>query len=88
MAKQWKWYVYIIRCQDGLYYTGLTWDLTQRLEQHLSGKGSTFTSKHGVDKLVYAEQHDDLLLARNRERQIKDFSRKKKETLIASFTGI
>lgn len=81
MSKQWKWYVYIIECLDGFYYTGLTWNLEQRMEQHKSGKGSRFTGKHGFKKLVYFEEFYNLTEARNRERQIKDFSRKKKEAL-------
>lgn len=80
MAK-WKWYVYIIECLDSLYYTGVTWNLEKRLEQHASGKGSKFTSKHGFKKLKYSEEFENLDQARNREKQLKDFSRKKKESL-------
>ncbi|MDO8570245.1 MAG: GIY-YIG nuclease family protein [Candidatus Daviesbacteria bacterium] len=85
---QWKWYVYIIECKDGLYYTGMTWKPSIRFEQHLSGLGSKFTAKHGVQKLVYLEEHEDLELARRREIQIKDFSRKKKKILIDSFNDL
>ena len=79
--KQWKWFVYIVECMDGLYYTGVTWSLEQRLEQHKSGKGSEFTARHGFKKLVYFEEFKDLLETRQREHQLKDFSRKKKEAL-------
>lgn len=81
MEKPWKWYVYIIECLDGFYYTGITWNLEQRMEQHRSGKGSKFTSKHGFKELVYFEEFSNLIEARNRERQLKDYSRKKKEAL-------
>lgn len=81
MRKQWKWYVYIAECLDGLYYTGLTWNIEERMEQHRSGKGSRFTEKHGFKKLVYIEEFTDLIEARNREKQVKDFSRIKKEAL-------
>ncbi|MBI4991055.1 GIY-YIG nuclease family protein [Candidatus Gottesmanbacteria bacterium] len=77
----WKWYVYIIECSDGLYYTGLTWNFEKRMQQHASGKGSRFTAKHGFKKLCYVEQFSDLTQARIREKQLKDFSRKKKELL-------
>ena len=77
----WKWYVYIIECQDGLYYTGVTWNLKARIEQHRSGKGSIFTQRHGFKKLRYFEEYTDLIQAREREKQLKDFSRKKKEAL-------
>lgn len=81
MRKQWKWYVYIVVCLDGFYYTGLTWNIKERMEQHRSGKGSRFTEKHGFKKLVYIEEFTDLIEARNREKQVKDFSRIKKEAL-------
>jgi putative endonuclease len=81
MAKSWHWFVYIIECTDGLYYTGLTWNLENRLEQHRLGKGSNFTQKHGFKCLKYFEEYQDLNEARNREVQIKNYSRSKKEAL-------
>lgn len=80
MAK-WTWYVYIIECSDGLYYTGITWNISQRLEQHKSGKGSSFTARYGFKRLCYVEEFDDLKQAREREKQLKDFSRAKKVAL-------
>ncbi|HOX41457.1 MAG TPA: GIY-YIG nuclease family protein [bacterium] len=77
----WHWFVYIIECIDGLYYTGMTCDLDKRLEQHRVGKGSNFTTKHGFKKLKYFEEFTDINEARRRENQLKDFSRKKKEAL-------
>jgi len=79
--RNWKWYVYIIECQDGYYYTGVTYNIDKRLEQHQSGRGSKFTSKHGFKCLRYCEEFDDIYKARQREHQLKDFSRKKKEAL-------
>lgn len=79
---KWKWYVYIIECLDNTYYTGLTWKPEIRNEQHLSGFGSKYTAKHGVKKLVYMEEHDNLETARIREKQVKDWSQKKKRNLI------
>lgn len=81
MIKQWKWYVYILECADGFYYTGVTWDMEKRMEQHKSGMGSRFTAKHGFKRLCYTEEFTDLNQAREREHQLKDFSRKKKELL-------
>lgn len=78
---QWKWSVYILECQDGLYYTGMTWDLANRLEQHRLGEGSKFTSRHGFKELKYSEEFNNIHDARDREYQLKDFSRKKKEAL-------
>lgn len=83
----WHWYVYIIECQDGLYYTGMTWNINQRLEQHKSGKGSRFTAKHGFKELKYLEEFTDIEEARRRETQLKDFSRKKKEVLWKDYSS-
>jgi putative endonuclease len=82
MFNKWSWYVYILECHDKSYYTGITWKPEIRYGQHLSGSGSKYTSKHGVNKLVYLEKHDDLYVARKREIQIKKWSRAKKEKLI------
>lgn len=79
--KQWKWFVYIIECTDNLYYTGMTWNVKNRMTQHQSGKGGWFTGKHGFKRLCYFEEFTDIYEARKREKQLKDFSRKKKETL-------
>ena len=80
--EQWKWYVYIIECNDGAYYTGMTWKPDRRWMQHLSGVGSGYTAVHGVKKLAYLEEYEDLDQARRRELQIKDWSREKKQRLI------
>ncbi len=86
MSRKWNWYVYIIECLDGTYYTGMTWSVDLRIEQHSSGLGSVYTSKHGFKKLVYYEVHDNFDVARLRERQIKGWSRgKKRRILIESF---
>lgn len=80
---KWSWYVYIIECLDNTYYTGMTWNVANRLEQHISRLGSKYTTKHGVKKLVYVEQFNDLEMARVREKQIKNWSQEKKKKLIS-----
>ena len=85
--KNWKWYVYIIECKDGTYYTGLTWKPELRYDQHISGLGSKYTARHGVKKLAYFEEHQDLQTARVRENQIKDWSQIKKQKFINSEWG-
>lgn len=80
--RHWKWFVYILQCSDDSYYTGITWNPQIRYEQHLSKLGGTYTKLHGVKRLAYLEEHEDLEIARKREKQIKDWSRSKKEKLI------
>jgi len=87
MSSNWKWYVYIVECEDGFYYTGLTWKPDTRWIQHLSGKGSKFTSKHKPKEVVYLEEYENLEEARKREKQIKGWKREKKEKLIKGEWG-
>ena len=83
MRSRWKWYIYIIECLNGRYYTGCTWNIAKRIEQHISRLGSKYTSKYGFKKLVYYEAFDNLEDARNREKQIKNWSQAKKRKLIS-----
>lgn len=83
----WQWYVYILECEDGSYYTGMTWSPADRWEQHAMGCGSVYTMKHKPKKVVYLEVFDDLDCARNREKQIKGWTREKKEKLISGEWG-
>lgn len=80
---EWKWFVYIIECMDGSYYIGMTWDIDNRWEGHLDQLGSAFTKRHVPKRLVYVEEHEDLDTARQREIQVKKWSRSKKEKLIS-----
>jgi putative endonuclease len=82
MKQHWRWYVYVIECLDGTYYTGLTWDVDQRYLQHLSGEGSAYTAEHGVKQLIYYEEHFDYDVARTREKQIKNWSQEKKRRIL------
>ena len=82
MKKCWGWFVYIIECLDGTYYTGMTWKPELRYDQHVSGLGSKYTAKHGVRKIAYIEEHGDLETARLREKQIKGWNQSKKRKLI------
>ncbi|MBI2475337.1 GIY-YIG nuclease family protein [Candidatus Uhrbacteria bacterium] len=83
----WKWFVYIIECEDGSYHTGMTWCPSDRWEQHIIGEGSVYTSKHKPKSVVYMEEFEDLECARNREKQIKGWTRIKKEKLISGEWG-
>ena len=63
-------------------YTGVTNDLQRRVTEHRSGKGSKFTAKYHLTKLVFFECGDDVYAAMEREKQIKGGSRQSKENLI------
>ncbi|GAA0879041.1 GIY-YIG nuclease family protein [Algoriphagus jejuensis] len=74
--------MYILKCNNGLYYTGSTINLDQRLIQHEAGEGAIFTRKHLPVQLVYFEKFSRIDEAFGREKQIQGLSRAKKEALI------
>ena len=75
-------YVYILLCSDGSFYTGYTKDIAIRLQLHQDGKGARYTKIHKPQKLVYSEKHDSRSLAMKREREIKKLSHQQKQALI------
>lgn len=74
--------VYILECNDGTFYTGITNDLEQRLRQHQLGKASKYTRTRLPVRLRYVEAGTDRSWASQREWQIKRMNRKEKEKLI------
>ncbi len=75
-------FVYILRCSDGSYYVGVASDLHDRVATHNAGRGPRFTSLRLPVSLVYSEPHPGLSSAKKRERQLKGWSRAKKEALM------
>lgn len=78
-------YVYMVECLDGSYYTGYTPDLTKRMLKHKSGKGSKYVVAKGFGKLVYFEEFFSKEMAMKREFSIKRASRDYKSELVSSF---
>ena len=77
-------FTYIVECSDKSYYTGITNDIDRRIEEHNEGESqSAFTYKRRPVKLVFVEQFLQPEPAIEFEKQIKGWSRKKKESLIA-----
>jgi len=76
-------YVYILKCSDDSYYVGSTWNLENRLYQHATGHGSTYTSRRIPVTLVFAQEYERVDEAYAREKQIQGWSRRKREALIA-----
>jgi putative endonuclease len=77
-----KFFVYILECKDGSYYTGYTDDIGKRLKAHNSGKGAKYTRARRPCVLVYYEEFMDKSSAMKREYAVKQLSRKQKEVLI------
>ena len=75
-------FVYMVRCADDTLYTGFALDPHERVKVHNSGKGATYTRSRLPVSLVYVEECESLSAALKRERQLKPWSRAKKEALI------
>ena len=76
-----QFWTYLLRCADGSYYVGHTDDLDLRLAKHQDGTFGGYTSTRRPIALVYSEGFDCRDDAFHRERQIKGWSRAKKEAL-------
>jgi len=75
--------VYILASKkNGTLYIGVTSDLVKRIWQHKNHVVSGFTENHGVNRLVYFEQYDDMENAIYREKQLKTWNRAWKIKLI------
>ncbi len=79
-----SFYVYILQCHDGSFYTGYTKDLQQRTRQHENGKGAKYTKAHRPQRIAYVELFGTRSAAMKREREIKKLSHHQKLTLIIS----
>ncbi len=76
-------YVYILKCADATFYTGVTSNLDKRIIEHHNGiHPESYTAKRRPLKLVFYAEFTDIHLAIMREKQIKKWSKAKKEALI------
>ena len=76
-------YVYMLKCSDGSYYTGVTSNLEQRIFQHETAFcPDCYTASRRPVELVFYAEFTDINLAIEKEKQIKKWSRAKKEALI------
>jgi predicted GIY-YIG superfamily endonuclease len=76
------WFVYILRCADRSFYTGITKDLERRCRQHNNGVASRYTRGRLPTKRVWQETHPSQSSALMREAAIKAMTRKEKMALI------
>lgn len=75
--------VYILKCSDGSYYTGITNNIDRRMIEHQSGESpSSYTNSRRPVKLVWCSESMDANQAIDLEKQIKGWKRAKKEALI------
>ena len=76
-------WVYILTNKpNGILYVGVTNDLGRRVWEHREGIIDGFTKRYGLKRLVYAEHHEDITVAIQRESNLKHWSRAWKVNLI------
>jgi putative endonuclease len=77
-------YVYILLCADGSFYTGYTKNIDARTRLHVNGKGARYTKMHKPEKVAYVELFNSRAKAMKRERAIKKMTHQQKLNLINS----
>ena len=77
-----EYFVYILKCADDTFYTGITTDPSRRLKEHNSGKGAKYTRSRLPCSIVYYEHSENKNSALKREAAMKKLSRKEKLQLI------
>ena len=77
-------WAYVVRCSDGSYYTGHTEDIERRIGQHNVGEIAGYTQRRRPVALMWCQEFPSRLEALTAERQVKDWSRAKKEALFRS----
>jgi len=80
------YYVYLLLCDDGSYYTGYTNNVTSRLERHKAGRGARYTKMRRPMRVAYLEKFRTRKAATRRERQIKTLSHREKHELATGWS--
>jgi putative endonuclease len=78
------WFIYILLCKDGSYYTGSTNDVEKRFKDHLEGRGARYTKSHKPIEVIYREEFKSKSVALKREAELKKWSKAKKVKLVQS----
>ncbi|MEA3374255.1 MAG: GIY-YIG nuclease family protein [Campylobacterota bacterium] len=79
------YYVYILRCSDNTFYTGITTNLDKRIDEHnTSPKAAKYTRSRRPVTLIYHETSENRSEATKREMAIKKMTRQEKEKLVSS----
>ena len=72
------WFLYLLECNNGAYYAGITNDLQARFAAHLAGKGARYTRANPPVKVIASKPYPDRSSASIAEAQLKNLPRSKK----------
>ena len=81
------WFVYIVRCADNSLYTGITTDLSRRMNEHNHSNklGAKYTRVRRPVTLVYSKDEGSRSSASSTEYQLKRLAKRQKEQLVSEF---
>ena len=82
MVRKGVFWVYMLTCSDGTYYTGYTNNIDDRIRLHNAGRGAKYTRDRRPVKLAWSKQYRYLIYAMRMEMKIKRLSRKRKDLLV------
>jgi putative endonuclease len=82
--KRQAYFVYLLLCEDGSYYTGYTKNVTARFERHRKGQGARYTRMYRPREVVYVKEFRTRVAAMRMERKIKTLSHQAKHDLTLS----
>jgi putative endonuclease len=77
------YFVYLLECEDGSLYAGITTDVERRFNEHAAKIGGHYTRAHAAKRIVYTEQFKNRSAASKREAEIKSLPRERKLNLAA-----
>lgn len=77
------WYLYLVECQNGKIYTGITVDVDRRMNEHASGTGAKFTRANPITKLLSELEFSDRSQASQAEYAVKQLTPDKKRVVAA-----
>ncbi len=83
-----RFYVYILECNDGTYYTGYTPDVERRIELHNSGRGAKYTRDRRPVRVVWCKEYKYFKSAVSKEWAIKKLTHKQKRELMKIYEGL
>ena len=72
------WFVYLLECQDGSFYAGVTNDIDKRMKIHAKGKGSKYVRQKKFKKLLRAKEYSSRSDVQKAECQIKKLDKRDK----------
>lgn len=79
------WFLYLIECEGGSIYTGITVDVDKRYAAHLSGMGARYTRSHPPRQMLAVFEYEDRSSASRAEYEMKQLSASQKRTLCRQY---